>query len=408
MYRNKPVIVSLIASLLLVSMFLALLFYNGHTKYSHNIANADSEAKQSSNHTNPQAATKSHNNQKVDNNINNNIRNKGNGSTTNNIANSIGKSGNTGATNGAGANGNNDRANGITNNITNNITVNINADGNVENNINVNINADGNVKNGVNNNINSNNTVKNGINNSINSNNDVNNSINNSVNSNNNNNNNGNGNGNNNPNKPEKPAMVWGIDSASAATNEQYACVRENFGEPAVWGRYLGDKNGVSKGLTKNEADFIHSQNEKVLLIYNQFTNTAGYENGKNEASQAIKYAQDLGVPEGVALFADIEPDYPVDADFIRGWYETIASSSYKPGIYGAFDSKRKLFSAYNDAAASNREIKKNTIIWSASPSPGVTEQSDVPEFKPEAPQGALTLGWQYGIDSEVCNIDTN
>ncbi|HWO96582.1 MAG TPA: hypothetical protein VNM45_09645 [Bacillus sp. (in: firmicutes)] len=40
----------------------------------------------------------------------------------------------------------------------------------------------------------------------------------------------------------------------------------------------------------------------------------------KREAEKAINYANDLGVPMGVALFADIEPGYPVDSEFIRGW----------------------------------------------------------------------------------------
>lgn len=175
-----------------------------------------------------------------------------------------------------------------------------------------------------------------------------------------------------------------------------------------MWGRYLGDKEDVSKGVTTAEADLIHSEGAKVLLISNQFTNATGYENGRTEAQEAINYAKELGVPEGVALFADIEPGYPVDAEFIRGWHEAITAAAYTPGIYGIFDTGRALFSAFNDAAENNGEIKENMILWTASPNVGISTQEEAPEFQPQAPQGAFTLGWQYGIDSGNCNIDTN
>ncbi|MGR3762500.1 hypothetical protein [Rossellomorea sp. NS-SX7] len=34
----------------------------------------------------------------------------------------------------------------------------------------------------------------------------------------------------------------------------------------------------------------------------------------------------------------------------------------------------------------------------------GITTLADAPE----APDNSLALGWQYGIDAEACNIDTN
>jgi hypothetical protein len=205
-----------------------------------------------------------------------------------------------------------------------------------------------------------------------------------------------------------KPEIVWGIDSASETTEEFYACVRENFGDPEIFGRYLKTRDGVSVGLSPEQVELIHSKGDTILPIYNNFSDATGFENGVNQAKAAIQAADELGIPEGVALFADIEPTYPVDSEFIRGWYETVAASKYESGIYGIFDPERALFKEYNQAVESNGDILKENYIWTSSPSVGITTQADAPDFAPEAPDNSLALGWQYGIDAETCNIDTN
>lgn len=201
---------------------------------------------------------------------------------------------------------------------------------------------------------------------------------------------------------------IWGVDSASLTTEEMISCVRENFGSPKVWGRYLGEKDGVSAGITAEEVKLLHENDIKVLVIWNHFTDATGYENGKKEAEEAIKKAKELGIPEGVAIFADIEPSYPVDSEFIKGWSEVMASSDYESGIYGIFDAKRDLYKAFEQAAAEDKSILENTYIWTASPNEGITSEANAPEYKPEAPKNSLVGGWQYGIDAESCNIDTN
>ncbi len=202
--------------------------------------------------------------------------------------------------------------------------------------------------------------------------------------------------------------VVWGVDSASLTTSEMISCVRENFGTPKVWGRYLGDKEGVSVGLTKDEVNLLHSNEIKILVIWNHFTDATGYENGKKEAQEAIKKAKELGIPEGVSIFADIEPSYPVDSEFIRGWSETMATSSYESGLYGVFDAKRNLYKAFEEAAAKDKNILENTYIWTAAPNVGITSEANAPQYQPEAPKNSLVTGWQYGIDAKACNIDTN
>ncbi|SFE95077.1 glycoside hydrolase domain-containing protein [Alteribacillus iranensis] len=201
---------------------------------------------------------------------------------------------------------------------------------------------------------------------------------------------------------------VWGTDTTSAVDADLISCVEENFGEPQVWGRYLGDKEGVSRGLTNEEMERLHSNNAKILLIYNHFNDATGYETGEEEAETAIDMAREMGVPEGVALFADIEPTYPVDAAFIEGWYETLSNSEYEAGIYGVFDSEQEISTAFQEAVEEVETLREETYIWTSAPEVGVTTKEEAPAFNPEAPDESLAWGWQYGIQAEACNVDTN
>ncbi|TKC19531.1 glycoside hydrolase domain-containing protein [Robertmurraya kyonggiensis] len=202
--------------------------------------------------------------------------------------------------------------------------------------------------------------------------------------------------------------VVWGVDSASSTDSEMLSCVRENYGEPKVWGRYLGEKEGVSSGITTDEAEFLHSNNILVLPIWNHFTDATGYDSGKSEAEQAIKKAEELGLPAGVPIFADIEPSYPVNSEFIKAWYDVLGNSNYKPGIYGVFESGNELTTAFEEAAGNDKNILASTYIWTASPHTGTTSESNAPTYEPEAPENSLVGGWQYGIEGKACNIDTN
>lgn len=158
----------------------------------------------------------------------------------------------------------------------------------------------------------------------------------------------------------------------------------------------------------QEEAAFLQSNNAGILLINNQFTDATGMENGTEIGNLGIQLASELGVPDGTAIFADIEPDYPVDSDFIRGYYGAMSESPYEAGIYGVFSSNSTLYAAYNNAAADSAGLKENVIIWTAYPQAGISTESEAPAYSPEAPEGSTVLGWQYGLDAEACNIDTN
>ncbi|MDQ0256306.1 hypothetical protein J2S74_003726 [Evansella vedderi] len=331
------------------------------------------------------------NNGEIDNNIENTI-NGGNGDIDNHIENYI---------NGDNATIDNQIENNITNSSNNTI------DNSVTNNIEVNI--DVNVTNNVINNIegNGNGEEENGTGESGNGTEDE--TGNGEDNGNGDEADNGeeNGNGNGEANG-ETPDTVWGVDSASLTTEDMLMCVRENFGDPQVWARYLGDKEGVSYGLTQEEVELLHSNDIDIMVIWNHFTDATGYEKGQSEATAAIEMARDFGIPEGVAIFANVEPIYPIDADFLLGWYDALEESEYESGVYGIFHPDRELYTAYEIAAEENPSLLENNYVWTSSPEHGITTEENAPEYDPLAPEGALIAGWQYGIDAETCNIDTN
>ncbi|MEN1968667.1 glycoside hydrolase domain-containing protein [Lentibacillus sp. N15] len=204
--------------------------------------------------------------------------------------------------------------------------------------------------------------------------------------------------------KDKGKKTYWGLDSANSVNDKTLQCVQDNFGTPEIWGRYLDDREGASTGLNADEVKFLHKHDIQILLIYNQINDATGYDHGVDKAKGAIKSAKNLDVPDGVAIFADIEPNFKVDSAFIQGWYETLADSDYKPGIYGVFDDS-KLTEAYN---AIKQKAKENTLVWTAYPQKDITAKDNTPKFKPQGPDDALLYGWQYGIESDQCSVDTN
>jgi hypothetical protein len=210
------------------------------------------------------------------------------------------------------------------------------------------------------------------------------------------------------PNPPKPPQTVWGVDSASKVDQAFLKCVNDHFGKPEVVGRYLETKEGISVGLTTQEVSYLHSQGTKIIPIFNHFTDATSYQNGVAEAKEAIAYSQKIGIPKGVAIFADIEPKYPVDDAFISGWADTMAASPYKPGIYGVFAANNKIVSDYQTAASKNTNVKSNTIIWSSNPQPGITNKDSAPSYNPKAPGNMKISIWQYGMDAKTCNIDSD
>lgn len=204
------------------------------------------------------------------------------------------------------------------------------------------------------------------------------------------------------------PKYIWGVDSAQKVTPELFQCVMTNFSYPNYWGRYLTTVPNASEGLTKDEIQFMKSKGIKLMPIFNNFTESTGYREGQVAARNAIFHARRLEIPKGTPIFANVERFFAVDDAWIRAWVETLYPSGYLSGFYhdpteGAFND------AFCEAANKDNKVKFQAILWSAEPSPGVTNNKKAPSFNPKKVKcdGAV-WAWQYGRDSETCPIDTN
>ncbi|MGV3488160.1 MAG: glycoside hydrolase domain-containing protein [Tuberibacillus sp.] len=208
--------------------------------------------------------------------------------------------------------------------------------------------------------------------------------------------------------KTKPPAISWGVDTASKIDQKWLQCVNKNYGKPIFAGRYLGSNGDASTGLSKEEIQYLHGQKIKILPIHNKFNKATGLENGQAEAKEAVQLAKAIGAKNGIIIVADIEPKYPVNADFIIGWTKTILDNKFIPGVYGNLD-KDELKNAYSEAAKKDQTVKEKLILWTNQPMIGITNAQKAPkEFKGATPNADKTYAWQYGIEGKQCHIDTD
>lgn len=201
--------------------------------------------------------------------------------------------------------------------------------------------------------------------------------------------------------------IIWGVDSAASVDTNLHKCVLR-LGNPVFWGRYLSRVEGVSEGLTKSEISFIRSKGIKISPIYNDFRSATGSQNGRVAARNAIYHAKKLSIPTNVVLFANIEDQFEVDADWILAWKDTIYPSGYRPGLY-ANPTKGDFGKAYCEAVSRDKQVGVQTLLWSSWPRPGTSGRSAAPKYKPNLPKcSSNTWSWQYGRDAKACPVDTN
>lgn len=224
--------------------------------------------------------------------------------------------------------------------------------------------------------------------------------------------------------------ILWGVDSSfSHIDMAMIEDVRSTYGDPEMWGRYLGaqdDEGG--KSLEVSEVTLAHENGIAIGLFYFDYAADLaleGYDTGQELAQEALQFAAGAydgpdapPVPAGTAIVVDHEPGIPVDDLFIQGWYDTIAASPYRPGYYGNVGDAddrpegQSLEVAFCDAVASQPEIAA-ALLWTPQPQhgPGRTGPEDAPEYAPATPACAeQPQAWQYAIneDNDDPVVDTN
>ena len=212
--------------------------------------------------------------------------------------------------------------------------------------------------------------------------------------------------------QPGGKVIYWGVASSHAAnstvavagTPTLFDFVTQQVRQPQFWGRYIGG----SYQLAPEEAEFLFAKGCRILLIYNAALPGGDYQRGAADAHQAINAAQALGVPSGVALYADIETHILTSPDWLRGWWETMSASVYaNPGGFYCNPSSENAAN-FNDpycqaiTSPANRNadgsLRFNPLLFSSAPREGCSfDRTSYAPLEPACAPGSAVI-WQYAL----------
>ena len=96
--------------------------------------------------------------------------------------------------------------------------------------------------------------------------------------------------------------------------------------------------------ITAEEIEFLKGKDCKIGLVIRDLTEAqVSALNGTADALKAVAAAKELGVPQkmGIALFAEIMPEWSVNHNWMISFAQTITSNGYVPGFIGNTDSSK-------------------------------------------------------------------
>lgn len=117
-----------------------------------------------------------------------------------------------------------------------------------------------------------------------------------------------------------------------------YDWVMRQKGFPAFCMRTLDGENAI----TAEEIAFLQNKDCKIGLVIRDLTEAAvSAASGTQNALKAVEVAEELGVPQGVALFAEIRPEWSVNHNWMISFAQTVMANGYVPGFIGNTDSSK-------------------------------------------------------------------
>lgn len=108
-------------------------------------------------------------------------------------------------------------------------------------------------------------------------------------------------------------------------------------------GRYLAEGPWAWKGLTADEANTIKSAGLQIISIFEKGPTSVSYftaDQAKKDAADAMKWAKNVGQPEGTAIYFTVDYDaQPGDFPAILNYFKVIKDNlkGYVIGAYGSY-----------------------------------------------------------------------
>ena len=139
---------------------------------------------------------------------------------------------------------------------------------------------------------------------------------------------------------------IFGVSSATPINKKlkngytMYDWVKRQKCFPDFCMRTLCGENKI----TAEEIEFLKSKDCKIGLVVRDLTEAkVSGVNGTEDALKAIKNAKELGVPanSGIALFAEIKPDWSVNHNWMISFAQVISANGYVPAFIGNTDSSK-------------------------------------------------------------------
>lgn len=140
--------------------------------------------------------------------------------------------------------------------------------------------------------------------------------------------------------------IIFGVSSAKPINKKlkngytMYDWVKRQKCFPAFCMRTLRGEDSI----TAEEIEFLKARNCKIGLVIRDFTEAmVSGVNGAEDAFKAIAAANKLGVPAnaGIALFAEIKPEWSVNHNWMISFAQTVSANGYVPGFIGNTDSSK-------------------------------------------------------------------
>lgn len=170
--------------------------------------------------------------------------------------------------------------------------------------------------------------------------------------------------------------IVLGCDSSIAANTRlsngytMFDWVMRQRCFPAFWARTLLGENPI----THEEAGFLKDHDCRIALVIRDLTEEeVSSTDGSKTAYRAIEAATALNIPrnKGIALFAEIAPDWSVNHNWMLSFATSLFNAGYVPGFIGNTDSSENFnFDRQTGhyIEASNKMMLPGAVFYATSP----------------------------------------